>query len=473
MMKNKDKEDKEFSTKTAVAYSFANFADITASQFFSFLLFTFYFVIVGLNVNWITLAFIIWSIWNAINDPILGTLSDKTSTKIGKRKPWILLGVGPMCIILFLLWTPPAGELAAFIYMMIMILLFDLFYTMFSLNQVSLFPEMYPNVNQRARANNIIQVVGIVALIFAFITPSFFIPDYNNPQYQVNYAVAGLFMAIVTAVSAFIFIKYGLKERKEYSKDSEIAPSFIESLKTSAKNKSFRRYVIANFAVFYMFGMLPMMSPLYGRFVLQIEDSTILSLLLGLTFISAGGCMIIWNKVTIKFGVRIGHILAMLSLIITLIPFMFISTFMGAIFAYALTGLGLAGALFFRAVTISAIIDEDELKTGVRREGGYMGINALVIRLATIGIILTINLVFNSVGWKVFVPEDITENTIFGLRALMCIFPSIFLGIGILSMLGFPITKERYFEIKEKIDKLHEQKKQNMLKEENLTTKSK
>jgi GPH family glycoside/pentoside/hexuronide:cation symporter len=459
-MKKMDKDKEEFSIKTALAYSFANFADITASQFFSFLLFTFYFVIIGLNVNWITLAFIIWSIWNAINDPILGAISDKTSTKFGKRKPWILLGVGPMCIILFLLWTPPiANDLTAFIYMMIMILLFDLFYTMFSLNQVSLFPEMYPEINQRAKANNIIQVVGILALIFAFISPSFFIPNYNDPQYQANYAVAGLFMAIVTAVSAFIFIRYGLRERKEYSKDSEMAPSFIESLKTSVQNKSFRHYVIANFAVFYMFGMLPMISPLYGRYVLGIESSTLLSLLLGLTFISAAGCMIIWNKVTVKFGVRKGHMMAMGSLIVTLVPFMFISTFFGAIIAYSLTGLGLAGALFFRAVTISAIIDQDELKTGIRREGGYMGINALVIRLATIAIILSISLVFNSVGWTVFVPEDISENTVLGLRALMFIFPSIFLGIGVLSMWGFPITKEKYFEIKEKIDNLHAQKK--------------
>ncbi|MGV9205243.1 MAG: MFS transporter [Promethearchaeia archaeon] len=467
-----EKDNEDFSTKTAVAYSFANFADITSSQFFSFLLFTFYFVIIGLDVNWITLAFIIWSIWNAINDPILGAISDQTRTRLGKRKPWILLGVGPMCVILFLLWTPPTGsDLTAFIYMMILIMLFDLFYTMFSLNQVSLFPEMYPDINQRAKANNIIQIVGIIALIFAFITPSFFIPDYNDPQYQTNYAFAGLFMAIVTAVSAFIFIKYGLKERKEYSKDSEKAPSFFDSLKISAQNKSFRHYVVANFAVFYMFGMLPMISPLYGRFVLGIQDSLLLSLLLGLTFISAAGCMIIWNKITVKFGVRIGHIMAMGSLIITLLPFMFISTFLGAIFAYTLTGLGLAGALFFRAVTIAAIIDQDELNTGIRREGGYMGINALVIRLATIAIILSISLVFNTVGWTVFVPEEIPENTVLGLRALMFIFPSIFLGIGVLSMWGFPITKEKYFEIKEKIDRLHAHKKKEVMQKEDVEAK--
>ncbi|MHA1756529.1 MAG: MFS transporter, partial [Promethearchaeota archaeon] len=91
--------ESEYSTKTAVLYSLAGFTDVVLFQFFTFLIFTFYYAVVGLDVNLITIAFIIWSFWNAINDPMLGAISDKTSTKWGRRTPYIILGIYPLLII--------------------------------------------------------------------------------------------------------------------------------------------------------------------------------------------------------------------------------------------------------------------------------------------------------------------------------------------------------------------------------------
>ncbi|MHA1338184.1 MAG: MFS transporter, partial [Promethearchaeota archaeon] len=111
-----------------------------------------------------------------------------------------------------------------------------------------------------------------------------------------------------------------------------------------------------------------------------------------------------------------------------------------------------------RDVAISAIIDEDELKNGVRREGGFYGINGFMVKLTNVAVFLSIALVFNSVGWAIFDPKITTEATRFGLRALMFIFPTIFLSIGLISMLKFPITKEKYDELTEKAKELHKQK---------------
>ncbi|GAH15536.1 unnamed protein product, partial [marine sediment metagenome] len=81
--------------------------------------------------------------------------------------------------------------------------------------------------------------------------------------------------------------------------------------------------------------------------------------------------------------------------------------------------------LLYVDLVLAAVIDEDELTTGIRREGGYYGINALITKLSTILIFLTISIVFTSVGWAVFDPLGTTEQTIFGLRSLMFIFPAI------------------------------------------------
>lgn len=460
-MKNNDIEN-EYSTKKAALYSFAGFTDVTLFQLFSFLIFIFYFTIVGLNINLITLGFIIWSLWNAINDPFLGSLSDKTSSKWGRRKPYIIAGIYPLLIVNILLWTPPiaASQLVIFLYFLIIIIIWEFFYTMWSVNQTALFPEMFRDHEQRIKANTIIQFFQIISLMIAFILPSFFIPQYDNPQYYTNYMYAGIAISIICGISATIFIKYGAKERIEFSKDPEQAPSFINSLKFTFKNKSFRAYIVANFALWYAFGMLPTISALYGSFVLGIKDSLILSLLLALVFISAAIFVFLWKPVIKNLGPKKSYLCVLIVFIIVLVPFMFISDLISAFIAYFCLGIGISGALMIRDVSISPIIDEDELNTGTRREGGFYGINGFFVKLTNVFVFITIALVFNSVGWAIFDPVGTSEETIFGLRSLMFIFPSIFLVIGIISILKYPITKEKYEQITQEVSKLHEKKKE-------------
>jgi GPH family glycoside/pentoside/hexuronide:cation symporter len=428
---------------------------------FSFLIFTFYFAVIGLSVIWITLGFILWSFWNAINDPMLGVLSDRTKSKYGRRKPYIVAAIIPLCIVLILLWTPPINspDIIIFAYFMIMIFLFDFLYTMFSLNQTSLFPEMFQSLEDRGKANQFVQIFNIIGLIFATLLPSFFIPQYDNPKYFNNYAIAASVMAVLTIIFATVFIKFGLKERKEYSRDPETAPPFFKALKLTLKNKAFRQYVIANFAIWYVFGIVPTIAPLYGSFVLNIKESFLISLLLAITFIVAAGSMVLWQKLYVKMGVKKGLMIALVAMIITLFPFMIIYDFIGGLIAFILAGIAFAGVLFGRDMTMSTIVDYDETITGLRREAGYYGINALIIRLTTIAIFLTISLVFTNVGWAVFAPEKVTPEVILGLRLIMFLFPAIAMGIGILSMRFFPITKEKYEEIKQQIEKLHAEKK--------------
>jgi glycoside/pentoside/hexuronide:cation symporter, GPH family len=121
----------DYSTKKAALYSLAGFTDVVLFQFFTFLIFTFFYAVVGLNVNLITLAFILWSVWNAINDPMMGALSDKSTSKWGRRKPFIIAGIYPLLIINILLWTPPTdSQLNTFIYFLVIIIIWEFFYTM-------------------------------------------------------------------------------------------------------------------------------------------------------------------------------------------------------------------------------------------------------------------------------------------------------------------------------------------------------
>ena len=85
------------------------------------------------------------------------------------------------------------------------------------------------------------------------------------------------------------------------------------------------------------------------------------------------------------------------------------------------------------------------------------------MKLSTVVVFIAIALVFNSVGWAIFDPVGTTEETIFGLRSLMVIFPASFLLIGLISMRFYPFTKERYEELTKEVIKLHESKKEKVL----------
>ncbi|MBD3340851.1 MAG: MFS transporter [Candidatus Lokiarchaeota archaeon] len=465
MIKNEDLTE-DIPTKKYFAFGIGQFSDAIALQMFTIYIFTFYFTVVGLHVILITIAFIIWSIWNSINDPLLGALSDRTKTKWGRRKPYILGGIIPLCIVIVLLYTPPIGiPVFSFLYFIVIIILFDTFFTMYDLNYCALFPEMFQDLEQRAKASAIKQVFTVVGLIFAFIIPTLIIPDLTSDKYLFNYMVAAIVMTVFILIGASILIKFGIQERSEFSEDFKTAPPILKSLKFSLKNKNFRIFIVMNLCYWYVVGMLPIITPLYGRFVLGIGEGEayLLGLLLGIAFLSAAGFMPFWRYVAIKLGMKRGVMLSIITLIVTLAPFLFISNVSTSFFAFFFVGLGISGAIYFGDIILSAIIDQDELEIGTRRDGGYFGINALITKLSTIIVIITIGFVFNTVGWAVFDPVA-TENIIFGLRSLMFIFPAIALVIGLVAFHRFPITKEKYELLKLDIEKLHAEKREKQRK---------
>jgi len=222
------------------------------------------------------------------------------------------------------------------------------------------------------------------------------------------------------------------------------------------------RYIPAEIASWFVFGMLPTIIPLYGKFVLGIGEgeSILLALLLGLLFISAVIFMnLVWKPVVQKIGLRKTWIISMSIWIITLIPLMFLQDVFSAMIVFFFIGIGFSGSLYIIDLIIADIIDEDELITGTRREASYYGVNIFFQRFATIFVFLTISLVFTNVGWTVYEPEKVTPEVIFGLRALICIFPAIALGIAILAIYRYPLDGDYLIKVKAELQTLHAEKK--------------
>lgn len=469
--KSAEKNQSDFSLWKAISMSFAQIADVSAYQSFIFLVFTFYYTLVIKNVNYITVGFIIWSIWNMVNDPIMGFLSDRRQGKLGRRKPWMLIAFIPLAAIMILLFTPPLqGSITLqFIYFLFIICVFELFYTMYSLNQVSLFPEVFLKSENRYKANNIKQIASIIGLLCAFLLPSFIIGDFTNEDNMPKYITLGIIVASIIIVFSVLFFIWGPKERPEFKMDAKSNPSFKESLKITLKNKNFMRYIPTEIASWFVFGMLPTILPLYGRYVLEIpEDSPILGILMGFSFVSAALFMPFWAWVVNRLGVRKSWIISQGVWILTLSPLMFIKGTVLSVITFILMGCGMAGTLFFIDLAVSDIVDADEVETGVRREAAYYGVNAFFCRMSNILVILSINLVFNLVGWGEYVGwgdltvEQIGEKII-GLRILMFVFPAVALLVGIIGMYNYPLHGKNLSEMKVKLAHLHDQKEKKII----------
>ena len=468
MKENKKEEDEIYSIKRAASFATGQIADQAAYQTFTFLVFTFYFAVVKINITLITIGFIIWAVWNSFNDPMLGYLSDRTNTKFGRRLPYIMIGIIPLGVVMFLLFTPPlpigvTNQLGNFIYFLIIIILFEFFYTMYSLNATSLFPETFISKEDRIKANNVRQVFLILGLVVAFILPGLFIEDYSlsSAKSLGEYQIFGIVVTIIIIAIGGIFIKFTPREKIEFKEDYKKAPGFFKTIKMCINSKSFRWYIPAEIANWFVYGILPTLVPLYAKAVLNMVDALMISLLLGCTFLSSAIFMtLLWKPVVKRVGNRKAWIISMATWILTLMPLMFLGENMEiiAMMVFFFIGLGLSGSLYIIDLVVSDIIDEDEVNTGIRREAGYYGVNAFFLRLAIIVVFLSIGPVFIIADWEVFtIPASIEVQI--GLRVLMFVYPAVALIIAILSIYKYPLYGKRLGQIKEKLVELHEQKK--------------
>ncbi len=467
--------EEKLTFKKKFLFGLSAFPDQLTYQIFQFLIFTFYFTVVLIPLDLMIITYVIWGIWNAVNDPMLGALSERTKHrgKWGKRKFFLLISIIPLCVMVVLMFYMPfytSDKMLEFIYFLTTIVIFEFFYTMFDVNVNALFPEMFPNEKQRASANLFIKGLTVVALILSSLIPMIFISDYvpendtQIPLIKSEYFTMAIVIAVFTLLISIPFLLKAIEEKVERAEDFEKRPSFFQSLKITLTNKTFVKFVIANTAVWYCFSILPMIIPIYAEFVIGGDlfaggGSLIVGIALMLAFVIAALVLPIHKKLGFKYGMRKAFMITLGIWICTLFPFLFITgeAFQIAfILLIALQGFPLSGALFYVDILHADVIDEDAVKFGVKRSASFYGINAFIHRVSIILVILTIGLMFGNIGWdKQFdpLPSD-PALVILGLKAIMVIFPSIALIIGLLSMKSYSLHGEKLEHIREELKKI-------------------
>jgi Na+/melibiose symporter-like transporter len=226
--------------KKRLYFSLSAIPDQLTYQAFSLYVFTFFYAVIGLNMILMWIGYVAWGVWNMVNDPMLGALSDRTKCKKrwGKRKFFMLIAIVPLALMMVFLFTvPPGDDFIKFIYFLIVIFVFELFYTLFDVNVNALFPEMFPTENQRTQTNVWIKGLTVLGIIFASLPMILLQPlvpgESPTPAeltlIQGNYITAGIMLGVITLVTAIPFLLKGIHKETETDECYERRPSFFES----------------------------------------------------------------------------------------------------------------------------------------------------------------------------------------------------------------------------------------------------
>jgi len=354
-----------------LAYAWGMLAMMIPVQAFSSFYSYYYVEKLGLGLALATVARTIYMVWDAVDQPIFGYLSDRTRTRWGRRKPWIV-GSMPLFIFTFIMiFSAPedAGEFNLFLWFLAALMLFETVSTILWVNYGALFPELFRGDRLRAKASAVQQGFQIVALLIgSALTP-------------ILYAAYGFTnMAVIFSLAFTVFMLLCVLFTRESEEARKETPLRLkDAFRETLKNKDFWIFNLANSFAQTVNGLLGSIIPFYGKYVLRVEESQV-SLLLASVFVSVIPLVAVWYYIMRKLGGVASWRLALAVYALSVLPLWFAQGLGGGIAAGIVAGFGLAGFLVTPALVGGQIIDRDARATGRRREGMYTAVAGFITR---------------------------------------------------------------------------------------------
>jgi len=445
-------------TKTdKVIWSFASLGGSMISGIYASLLLYFYQVYLGLDAWLIAVAVGIYAIWNAINDPLFGYISDsKSYKKMGRRIPYMRFTTPLLAIGFILVWFVPItwGNFSIFLWMLVSMLIYDTAYTIIFLMQSALLPEITESDSERGDFQKYHSIFTLLGMIIGFVVPDMLRPKTG----QVNLLPLYIGVIIVGILGSILIVipTYRFKERPEFTQiDKPVG--LVDSVKLTFKSKSFLIVACANFMSIFMQSILLGLMFYLGDYVLGVSTILlVLALILGL---------IIGVFTTNVLAGKLGVAKANQTLLIIAACFLMAIPFVPDIFIFVclfFAGFGLSGPMVLTNVLFAQVADEDETKSGVRREAMFFGTNALITKPAqSLAIALAAVLLqlsgFRSAGSGGIIVDQ-PASTIFMIKIVVGFLPGFAILIGAIILHWYPLKGDYLKEVQAKVLKMHEEK---------------
>lgn len=402
--------------------------------------------VVGLSPGLAAVAIFLGRSWDYLNDPIIGHFSDRTRTRWGRRRPFLLFGFIPFGVAFALMWWKPPLESATAlaIYYGLAYLLYDTTATLVYMPYYCLTPELTEDYDERTTLTSYRMAFSILGGLIAFTVPLAVIgamaPENADRVFGVGTALA--------AISAFplLLTFLGTHERPEYL--AQPRPNLSQSLRAALKNRPF---IFASGIFLFTWTAIEVIQAIllfFLKYYLRLEAQ--MDLIAATVFIIALFTLPFWEKASRIWDKRLTYIAGMIFLSAVLTTLTFINPDWGfpvVMSLAALAGVGVGAIHVLPWAIIPDAIEWDELATGQRHEGMFYSLVTLLRKISSsVAVPLTLVALERS-GYVSNAPEQ-AASAIHAIQTLMGPIPSLLLACGILFALFYPLGRERHAQIR-------------------------
>jgi GPH family glycoside/pentoside/hexuronide:cation symporter len=400
--------------------------------------------VVGISPGAAGLAIFVGSTWDYINDPIMGYISDRTRTRWGRRRPYLLFGPLPFALAFALMWWHPPFEqewLLA-VYYAVAYLFFDAAATLLYMPYFALTPELTSDYDERTSLTSYRMFFSILGSLVAFTVPWFIIGSFD-PQSGPHVLAMGVIFAIASALP-LLLVFAGTREREEFMQQER--PTLRRSLSLVVRNRPFLFGLGIFLATWVSIIILQDSLAYFIKHVVKREAES--QLIMGTVFVTAILVLPLWNWISQRTSKRwayIGGIAFWAVVQIVLVTVTAQTSLAVILFLCFLAGCGVAAAHVLPWAIIPDAIEWGELQTGERHEGMAYSLVTLLRKVATSIAIPATLWLLHLTGYN-GLAEQQPASALLGLRLVIGPIPALLLCLGIAFAFFYPLTRQKHAE---------------------------
>ena len=406
--------------------------------------------VVGLAPGLAAIAIFVGRSWDYINDPIFGHISDRTRTRWGRRRPFLLFGALPFAFAFAMLWWRPPLErdILLVAYYALAYVVFDAAATFIYMPYFALTPELTSDYDERTSLTTYRMFFSILGSLAAFTIPLAIIGSFY-PESAPRVFIMGLVFGVASALPLLI-VFFGTSERPVFMEQAR--PGVRQSLQAAFRNRPFVYGLIVFLLTWVAVEILQATLLFFVKYVVQRESQN--DLVMATIFVTALFALPIWDWVSRHWSKRWAYIggiafWAMVQIgMITLGP----STGLVTILVMCvLAGIGVAAAHVLPWSILPDAIEWGEWKTGERHEGMFYSLVTLIRKATTSLAVPAVGLILQFTG---YVPNADTQpaSALTGIRIVIGPVPAVLLCLGILFAILYPLGREQYATIAQELE---------------------
>lgn len=451
-------KSEKLSVATKLAFGAGDLGPAMVTAVSGFFLLNFLINVAGLEPGPAGTLLLVVKIWDSVNDPLVGWLTDKTKSGMGRRRPWILYGAIPFGLFFFLHWiVPPIGEGLKFWYYLVIALLLDTAFTVVNVPYTALTAELSLDYDERTSLNSFRFSFSILGGVLSAFGHSQIIGAFENDPFT-GYALSIGIWALVSVVG-FMAVFFGVRERGTAGRpNADEGPGFLEGLKVAFSNRAF--ILVTGI---YLFSWLTIQFVqnnlfIYARDWIGIEARQFGFLLLAIQ-VSSFIWVLIWARVSERIGKKNVYYVGGTIFLGVLLALFFVQPGQIALVFVlgVVAGAGLGVGYLIPWSMLPDVIELDELQTGQRREGVFYGFFVLLQKFGlSLGLFIS-GWVLDLAGYIKAVPGQPDpvqpDNVLLALRVLVGPAGAAILLLSFVFVYLYPITKARHAEIKAELER--------------------